>query len=152
MNGVYSSIKKTARRVGRGGLMIVAIGDGSDHLLQALERAHLDDVVGGLGLEHHLFAGEGVDTLACRTAGLVLLDDLHESGNREGTGATTTDLFLDETSHGLEDRCDFGVRPVSSEMLPKIWVLVSGFTSVADFLVFLVFFLPWIRILSSEWA
>src|SRR5690606_29932618 len=36
---------------------------GSDHVLERLERAHLDDVARGLGLEGGLLAGEGVDAL-----------------------------------------------------------------------------------------
>ena len=80
---------------------------GSDHFLQCLEGTDLDDVVRRLGLEHHLFAGEGVDALACRTARLVLLLDLHETGDREGAGTATTKILLDQTGHALEYSGDF---------------------------------------------
>src|SRR5690606_35477218 len=36
----------------------------SDHVLEVLQRQDLDDLAGRLGLEHHLLAGERVDSLA----------------------------------------------------------------------------------------
>ena len=36
-----------------------------------------------------------------------MLSDLQKAGHGEGAGATTTDILLDESGHGLEDGGNF---------------------------------------------
>lgn len=80
----------------------------SDHILEALERAQLDDVLGRFGGNVHHFAGfEGVgDTLLGLLGGLLDLDDLEQAGQRDLAGAVTSDLFLDDDADCIPDFTD----------------------------------------------
>ena len=49
--------------------------------LEGLDSVSLDDLAGGLGLEHHLFAGEGVASHASFAGGLLLDDESGDTGN-----------------------------------------------------------------------
>ena len=49
---------------GSHGLQRFVCSERSDHVLEGLQGADLDDPAGGLGLEHLLFLREGVDALA----------------------------------------------------------------------------------------
>ena len=80
---VEGVVKKTARRSGERRAGVFEASGRSDHFLQGLQGANLDDVVSRLGLEHHLFAGEGIHAFASRSLRLVLLHDLHETRHGE---------------------------------------------------------------------
>src|SRR6185437_6326675 len=74
------------------------------HRLQALQRHHADLFAGRLGLEHHLLAGEGVDSLA----GLRrrLLYDLHLQQARHGEETVALQALLDHAIERVEDAAD----------------------------------------------
>ena len=62
----------------------------------ALSAADLDHVASGLGLEHHLFTGEGIDALAGLHGGLVHPANLHHAHHVEDAGAPATKILLDD--------------------------------------------------------
>src|SRR2546423_12355809 len=79
--------------------------DGSllGHVLESLEGAHLDDLAGGLGLEHDLFLGERINSLACLGGRLLDDHDLHQSGHSEDASALLADGIADFLRERIED-------------------------------------------------
>src|SRR6185437_9422371 len=78
------------------------------HRLEALQGHHTYLLAGRLCLEHHLLAGEGVDSLA--RLGRRLLDDLHlqQAGHREE--AVALQALLDYAVERVEDTSDLLAR------------------------------------------
>ncbi len=81
-----------------------------DHFLEVLQRTNLDHIVGWFRFEHHLFTGEGIDSLARQSARLVNLVDLHESGDGERTRSASPEIFLDHGRHLVKHTCDLFSR------------------------------------------
>src|SRR5438270_4836499 len=84
--------------------------DSRNHVLQLLERPNLHDVARWLGFEDYLFLREGIDALAFLRRGLVLHDDLAQTGNRERLRAAAADGLLDLIIQRVEHVADISLR------------------------------------------
>lgn len=73
------------------------------HVLEFLQRANLNSSAGRLCLEHLLFTGEGVDTLARLYGGLVNGDDLQQTGKNEFTAGAFLDVAFDNLRKAIDD-------------------------------------------------
>src|SRR5262249_7402037 len=83
---------------------IVIVPVSSDRVLDRLDRARPDDLPGRLGLEHHLFLGEGVDALARLGGGLLDDDEFRKAGNDEDAGLLQ--LLVADGCERLHDALD----------------------------------------------
>src|SRR6185437_2799483 len=78
------------------------------HCLEALQRHHADLLAGRLCLEHHLLAGEGVDSLTGLRRGL--LHDLHLQQAGHGEETVALQALLDHAVERVEDAADLLAR------------------------------------------
>ena len=77
---------------------------GSDLVVERLEGSDLDRLGGGLGLKHHVFAGEGVSSLAGLGGGLLLHGHLHA---HELDGSALLEISDHHRLEGGNDRGHF---------------------------------------------
>jgi len=77
------------------------------HILEALERANLDDIAGRFGLEHALFTGEGVGTLAGLPCWLALDFDFAEARDGENLRGVLFEVVLDHSGEAVKNFRDF---------------------------------------------
>ena len=73
-------------------------------VLQRLQGPDLDDLAGGLGLEHLLLLGEGIDPLVGRHGGLLDRHDLQQARQHEDARPFLADVLLGQIAQGVDDR------------------------------------------------
>lgn len=78
--------------------------ESESHVLELLERTDADHGGGWLGLEHHFFFGEGVDTLACLDGRLANGGDLEKAGENEFSDRVFLDVTFDHAGERFENR------------------------------------------------
>jgi hypothetical protein len=100
----------------------------SNQVLQTLERHYLDDVLCRLGLEHHFFLGEGIDSLVLGHGRLANDLDLNQPVQGERAGAFVAEVLEISlvNSSNTPPTCCF-VRPVVSASAVRTSVLFMGF-------------------------
>jgi hypothetical protein len=83
----------------------------SDHRLEVLEGANLDDLAGRTRLDlHHLAGLEGIGLHAALGRGLVLDHHFAEAGQRENAWTLLAEVLADQAGHRLDDAGDLLAR------------------------------------------
>jgi hypothetical protein len=96
---VFSNIGRKAHETGRAKQKAPLRGPSVSR--PRLDRPCPDDLAGGLGLEHHFLAREGVGALPCLGRGLLHHDELGKARNEKN--AILLELFMTDVGHRLHD-------------------------------------------------